>query len=305
MVLARSKNEKYIWLFVALTGLYIGLILALPADPKTLTQFQVTQSQLRLLLLTIVTPLVAVYFAALYGFVQFKNYADSIRDTKEGPAFKRLADALMLLAFSLPLTANISTLLNYATLNNQDFLPTATIIKNYVALIFPFITFMLLTKGSEALVGTLRLRLKYPPNYTLWFIISLTSIYTWLITTRPHGSTSTEAYFLPNWLIIMTLAVPYVFMWCRGILAAWKLFEYHKNVKGRVYRDAMRYLALGIGCIIFLSVLIQLLSTVSARLESLSLRPVLFFLYVLVAMYAVGYGLVARGAKRLKQIEEA
>ncbi len=297
------KNEKYIWAFVALTGLYFGLYLGLPSDPEALQRYGITQTHARLLGLTIMVPLMAVFYFALYGFLRFREYADSIVKTKEGKGFSYLANSLMVLAFSLPVTSSITAVLNYIAISNPDVLPMATIVKNYIALLFPFITFLLLARGTEELVSSLKTSQSIK-HFNGIGVIILSCFFTWLITTRPMGSGGEVTYYLPNWLIISTLAVPYLYMWTRGIMAIFNLRLYMQNIKGTVYKHALGYLAKGIVGIVFLSIFIQLVTTLSARLNRLSLTPILFILYILVAMYAVGYGYVARGAKKLKKIED-
>lgn len=115
---------------------------------------------------------------------------------------------------------------------------------------------------------------------------------------------SEPTYYLPNWLIILTLAVPYVYVWCVGINAVRNLNIYKNRVKGLVYKRAIDYLAKGIAVIIVLSIFIQLIAVLSAQLNRLNLTPLLAVIYLLLVLYALGYGLVSRGAKRLKQIEE-
>jgi hypothetical protein len=49
---------------------------------------------------------------------------------------------------------------------------------------------------------------------------------------------------------------------------------------------------------------LQFLTTITEQLNRLNLAPLLIVLYLLIAFYAVGYALVARGAKKLKKIED-
>jgi len=132
----------------------------------------------------------------------------------------------------------------------------------------------------------------------------LTTFYTWIITTRPVGPNGDSSYYLPTVVILFTLGIPYVYIWCKGTVAAYQLYVYKSRVRGSIYRGALNSLALGIGSVIILSIFLQLLITISARLLTLNLSPRLGIVYVLVALIGVSYGLIARGSKRLKQIEE-
>jgi len=298
------KNEKYLWAFVALVGLYVGLYFALPTDPETLQRYNLSQTSVRLLGLTVVIPLLGVFFATLYGFLKFKDYASSIADTKEGRGFQYLSNGLMVLAFSLPTASIVSSVLNYIALSQPDLLPTATILKNYIALIFPLVTFILLARGAESLVRSVRGN-QQKRHYNGLLLIVLSCLFTWLITTRPHSNGAEVTYYLPNWLVITTLAIPYLYTWSQGIMTISNLRLYRASVGGKVYKRALGYLAQGVTGIVLLSIIGQAITTLSARLDRLSLTPVLIIVYILIILYALGYGLVARGAKQLKKIEEA
>ncbi len=300
------KSKLYLYLFIILTAVYVCFALGLPSNPQTLEKYNITQGQSRLLSLTIVVPLILVWFSALYGFLRFKAYATVIRDSREGKAFNQLANGLMVLAFSLPISASISSYLNYVAHQNTGLTPTATILKNYIALLFALVALFMVAKGAEGLLRTLRSKpvLVHPTYITIGFIM-LSNFFTWLIIVRPSSNeTGQVIYYLPDWLIITTLAIPYLLVWYMGALAAYRLYLYRDKVKGLIYQQAFTELARGIGVIVASSIFLQLLTTLSARLNRLDLTPILLIIYLLVVFYAVGYGLVARGAKRLKKIEE-
>jgi len=135
--------------------------------------------------------------------------------------------------------------------------------------------------------------------------IILASVYTWLITTHGPGVAPDKSFYLPDWVIVFTLAVPYTFIWCVGFNAVYQLREYKNGVKGTIYKRAFENLSKGFGVIILLSITIQFITTLAAQLSRLNLTPLLLVVYLLILLYAVGYGLVARGSNKLRGIEEA
>lgn len=303
--MAFQKDHVAVWSFLALTALYVVLALALPTDPKVLEKYQIDQAQSRLLSLTIIVPIVLIYLTALYGFIRFKRYSASIHGTNEGRSFEWITYGLAVLVFSLPSLSVVSSLLTYISFRYPELLPSATITRNYLSLIFPLTAFTLLEKGARELYKTLRrAKDRADPFLNPVVIIILSVVFTWLITVRQQGASDERAYYLPTWLIITTLAIPFLYAWCKGIMTAYYLFIYKNRVKGSIYKTAISYLAMGLGTILFSSISIQALTTVSVRLNRLNLTPILLIVYVLVALYAVGYGLVAHGAKQLKKIEE-
>lgn len=298
------KNEKYALRYIAVTVLYVGLTFGLPPNQQTLDRYDISSLKLRVINLSITIPLLMIFAYALFGFLRFKSYAHSIRKTKEGKPINHLATGLMVLAFSLPLGGATSSLLNYIAANNPDLLPMTTITRNYVSVAFQFVAFLYIAKGAQDLVNTLGEKKIPKPKYGLLGTIVLACIFTWLIAIRPADATGEKTYYLPDLLIISTLAIPYLYTWCRGILAAYQLYAYKDRVKGTIYKNSIAYLARGISYIVIISIAVQLITTLSVRLTRLSLTPLLLIVYVLVAFYAVGYGMVAHGAKKLKKIEE-
>jgi hypothetical protein len=298
-------KKPYLWIFVVLLATYIVLAFALPPDPQILSKHHLTATSVRLLNLSVIGPLTLVYLAALYGFLRVDDYANKVRNTKEGPHFKKLATGLTILALSLPLNGILGSLASYARHAQPHWSAELAISRNYIALALAAAAIILISKGARGLYGTLKRQdINGRSVYALIGPIILASIYTWLIVAQGSGNPDGPPYYLPEWLIVTTIAIPYVFIWCVGAWAAVHLYYYHNGVKGSIYKRAMNNLAKGVGAIIIISILLQFLTTLSGILNRLDLTPLLLVIYLLVGAYAVGYGLVARGAKKLKQIEE-
>lgn len=300
-------KKVYTWLFLALLATYIVLAFILPTDPQTLSKYELSELQARLLNLSVVVPIALIYLSALYGFIHVDNYANKILRTNEGPHFKKLAAGLAILAFSLPVSSILGSLRSYARHAQPELLPTATILRNYVVLAFAIVAIFLIAKGAQGLHDTLKNRKtngQQPSPYGVLGPVLLASVYTWLIVSQGYNAPGNEPYFLPTWLIVTTFVVPYVFVWSVGIWAAIHLHRYKDTVKGVIYKRAVNDLSIGIAVIILISILVQGLASVAGVLSRLDLTPLLVVVYFLIALYVVGYGLVARGAKQLRQIEE-
>ncbi|MDQ3123263.1 MAG: hypothetical protein M3Q14_01080 [bacterium] len=298
-------KKAYIWLFLVLLATYIILAFGLPTDPKVLSRYELSQTEARLANLTVVLPFTLIYLTALYGFVRFSRYAESVQDSKEGPNLVRIARGLMILALSLPLGSVVSTLNTFIRHRYPHWATETIVIRNYLALIIAFIAIYFIAQGIEGLYHTLNKRtVSELPFYGFLLPVSLASIFTWLITMQHNSSGTVQTYDLPDGVIIATLVIPYTFIWCVGIRAAIQLYDYQASVKGTVYRVALQNISKGIAVLIFTSVFLQFLTTLSEQLNRLSLTPILVIVYILIILYAIGYGFVARGAKKLSQIEE-
>lgn len=300
------RTRPYVLVFVALVLLYVGLVFALPPNPQTLERYELSVAQARLLNLTVVIPLVIIWLTALYGFVTLRRYANSVAETKEGPSFKYLSFGLMVLAFSLPINSLSSLLVRHTSTNNPDLLVPLTIVRNHLVLILSLVAFWILVVGARALAKTLVSKsFPYIPRGFASGLIILAVIYTWLITARPLNQGLEErSYYLPTGLLIFTLVIPYLLAWKAGLLTTYYLYSYHKKVKGIIFKSAFKDLAVGLGIVVLVAILIQLITTSSAQLNRLNLTPLLGIVYGLLILYAVGYGFVARGAKKLKKFED-
>jgi hypothetical protein len=300
------RTRPYVLVFVALVLIYIGIVFSVPTDPAALERYGITDVQAKLINVTVVAPLVIIWLTALYGFVNLKKYADTVADTQEGPAFKYISAGLMILAFSLPLNAIIGSVTRYLSRSDPDLLIPLTIMRNHVTLIFSLAAFWVLVIGTQRLVKTLKLKkFSVTPKGFVTGLVVLAVIYTWMITSKPLNQGAEErAYYLPTWLLILALVIPYLLAWKAGVLAAYYLYTYHQKVKGVIFKSAFKDLARGIGVVVFVAILIQLITTSSAQLNRLNLTPILGIIYGLLILYAVGYGLVARGAKKLKKFED-
>lgn len=296
------------WIFIILLSIYVILAIVLPTNPETIARFDITQLQARLLNLSVVIPISLIYLTAWYGFLRVDEYARKISGTKEGPHFKKIAFGLMVLAFNLPITSVISSIRSYARHAAPDLLPYATVARNYISMILMVIAMVLIARGVAGLYDTLKRRAaarSQPPFYGLLGPVLLASAYVYLIVEQSYTSdVVSNPYILPAWLVVPTIAAPYVFAWCTGIWAARRLLAYQAEVKGVVYKRALDSIAKGLAVIILVSMLIQGLTSLAGVLNRLELTPLLSFIYFLLVLYAIGFGLVARGAKKLKLIEE-
>jgi hypothetical protein len=298
-------NNNYRLLFIGFSLVYLFLSIVPPTDPTVLQQYEITQERAHLIRLAVAIPFIIIWLAALHGVTKFKEYADAIKDSKEGPWFGFMSRGLLVLVIGLPILASLGSYTSYVRYADPESLPGITIIKNYISLLFPLVAFMMIAKGAEGLMRTLKAKdVRISPKLGLLCVITLSSVYTWLLVTSPVADTGDNVYFIPNALVIFTLAIPYLFVWCKGLVAAYHLYVYKNRVKGRIYRKGLASISKGIAVIIILSVVVQIVLTMSMRILSLNLSPILFIIYLLVALTAVGYGLVARGSRKLKQIEE-
>jgi hypothetical protein len=284
----------------------MALVLLGPIDPAVLHKYGITVGVARLLNLTVVVPIVLIWMTAFYGYTKLRQYAISVAGSTEGAPLRTLTNGLLVLVMSLPFVASASSGLTYLAVHNPGFAQESAIIRNYLNVVSAVLAFYLIGKGAEALAKLVKRKTMSfdSQTWTFGFII-ISSLFSWLVISHhsvvgARGST----YYLPDWLVIVTIVIPYLYVWYRGMMAAYCLYFYQKNVKGQLYKQALSYCSGGIAMVIVTSIFIQLLTVFTARLNRLNLTPVLIIIYLLILVYAVGYILIAKGAKKLKTIEE-
>jgi hypothetical protein len=299
-------RKRYVYVFSLLIILYLSLALTLPSDPAVLARHSISQTQARLLNLTIVVPVSIIYTVALYGYIQFRDYAEAIRKSKEGQHYIDISKGLSLLVLALPLGAVMNSFVSYAKFNLTDVYVTSFVIQTYVNLLLALAGILLVARGVDGLYRTLSIRTNFKLTYkSIIAIITSTSAYIWLVTSQSPESTIEGAYRLPEWVVVFTLAIPYLFIWILGAKTTYTLYRYKQNVKGIIYKKSFDSLYKGFGLIIVISIFIRLITTLSEQFNRLNLTPLLGVVYLLVILYALGYGLLARGSRGLKKIEDA
>jgi len=304
--------SRRVWfIYLLAVAIYISLSFLAPVDSAVLERYNISTTQLALLRLTVVLPLVAIWFAAFYGYDKFRNYAEVIQESPDGKAFVHIANGLGVLALSLPATSIVSSVFDLLTRDSEGALPSTTIAANYLAVALALAAFWFLYKGSKMLLRSIAPRADQKPFYnaTLFAIAVLAVVYTYFTFQNPVRRVPTEpieeaTYYLPDPLILVTIVVPYLLIWYLGLRSAAFIAEYARSVKGILYKQVLGFLAKGLVAIILLSITLQFLGNFATWFGALSLAPILVIVYLLLIAIAVGYAYVAAGAKKLQKIEE-
>ncbi len=300
------KAKYYALIFAILIVIYAGLSLIPAPDRQTLVQYHLSPAHARVLSASIVLPVVAIWLAAMYGFVKLKEYAQLIKSSPDGKAFDTISVGVLFLALGSPLASIFTTAGTLLVRHYPGWQSAATIINNYVGLITMALGLYYIARGADQLVKLVRKKPSESEQHVLVLLfIALSTLYSYFIITRPiNNVVEQKIYHMPNVLILITLAIPYLYFWYRGLVGAYYLYHYQKNIKGKIYKGSLSWVAAGIAIIIASSIFVRLLVTISARISTLSLTPILLIIYGFLIVSALGYLLIALGAKRLRRIEE-
>ncbi|HEX7632939.1 MAG TPA: hypothetical protein VF401_01285 [Candidatus Saccharimonadales bacterium] len=287
---------------------YILLLFVLPANKIAMHNYHLSSTQYHALAFIVLLPLLLIWLVAFYSYGKLEQYAELIQKTPEGSDFLQLARGVKWLAWGLVIPSLVGIILNSIANARHGFLSTALITVNYLSLIIPLIGFSLMRRGAQGLTDHAKIRLSMANMQILITIFVALGVIFCFFTFQHlnlHSLGSTDnPYYLPGWLLIVTLIVPYLYAWFSGLLAAYEIVLFSKEISGVFYRQAMRLIGGGMLGVIASSVGLQYLRSVSPRTGHLSLSSTLVIINIIYVLMAIGYVSISMGAAKLQKIEE-
>jgi hypothetical protein len=285
-----------------------ALIFLLPPSSATMDAYNLSSIEYKIISFAISLPSYIVWFAAFIGYAKLLEYASTIRNTPEGKHYYRLARGGAWLAWSLPLSKIFSTLLGGIENVSPEFHATALILGTYFSLILQLVAFVLIASATRSLANDARLKLSLTVTRSLMLAFILAGIsYCYFVLKHldmSSLSSSNNGYYLPVWILLLTIVIPYLYMWFTGLLSACYLTLLGMKVKGHFYKHAMSYLVTGIAVLLMGSIAIQYISNVQPRAGHVLLDARLALTLIFRIVQGFGFALIAVGAIKLKKIEE-
>ncbi len=290
-----------------LVGLYFLSSFLSPINPETLVKYNVSEVQLRLLSTTVMVPLVVIWICATYGFVHFKLYALSIKGSALGKGTNTLASGLGIIAAQLLVSgafSSLSSLHAVRTALGGD--KGVTLISTGLTLVLTLAAAAVLYQGTTQLNASLGKRSKpkvITDGFYLLTVISIGFLIAIVLRDSANQSADSIYNYLSSSMAVVLVGLPAIIVWNLYLLAGKNLYYYRKHVKGRVYKQTLRWLTTGVYLILVSSVLVQLLETFGGLFANLRLVAILAIVYVLLAFIGVGYLCIARAATKLSAVE--
>lgn len=300
------KHYKLIAVYSLFALAYVLHAFQSGANPELQARYNISASQATALLLTIAIPYIAIWFTALLGYLKLRDYARSIRKTRDGQGFWQMSGGVCWLVLWLPVTSLAGIVATWLGERYPAHLALSEYADMYLGTYMLIVGFYFLNEGSKKM---LRLTTKskvydwLPKLMTTGFLL-LAGLYVFLSLQNPDAvSGSSTGQALPTWVLMNTVVLPRLLGWYLGLQAVWHLYLYAKYVSGRIYRLAFNYLATGLGVVVLGIILLGYLSTMSSITES-GLLPILGAIYFLLILISAGYMLVTRGSNELNRIEQ-
>jgi hypothetical protein len=304
------KHIKLLVLFAVLAFLYTFLTLITPSDAAVLLKYGLTETEAKLLTLTLILPYVAIWATAFYGYAHLKDYADTIRDSVDGASLHKIAQGLKYIALSLPLMAVLSALSTFISHKWPETTAATVILTNYVDVALSLLAFNLIYRGAAGLMRLVKKNSAYNGLVFTLLYGALMAGFVYITLSNPSrqfpgAAGNRAAYYMTDALLIITVIIPYIVAWWWGLRAAYFINVFKRQTNGRIYQQALAQLSAGLACVIIARIVMRLIISTSAFFDNLTLRLILLILYLLLFIISVGFILIALGAKRLKKIEEA
>jgi hypothetical protein len=302
-----SIRQTFGWVSL-LTIIYVLEVLLLPYQKNIIQSYHWSSFEYRDAVLMVNLPVIVVWFVAFWGYHKLKQYAEAINKTAEGEHFQKLALGSTWLAWSLPINSIISRLLRGIADAHRSFDSAATIILNYESLTITLIAFLIISSASRGIMGSNKLNFRMASiRYIMLLFVAGGVLYCYL-TLKAFDLTSLSSthnpYHLAAWLMIISVIIPYLYSWFIGMLAAFEITIYSRQIKGVLYKRALHKITGGLLAIVLSFISIQYLDTVWPIPGHLVFNSRLVIMTLFKIIGGIGFVLAAIGANQLKKIEE-
>jgi hypothetical protein len=213
-------------------------------------------------------------------------------------------------ALWLPLSALINATGGLVLSHRPALDHTVIPFENYANLVILIPAFVYIYLGARLLVLTVRGIVPVVSQRTTLFFIAFSAFYSFITLEDaarriPADPATPASYYMADWLIVLTIVIPRLLMWYLGVQGVQFIRQYRRKVPGVIYSSALQRLAIGLGVTTLMIILLRLLQSLMNPLSHLSLAVLFLLVYALFAGLAVGYVLIAKGARQLQRIEEA
>lgn len=301
--------------FTCLALIYAGLTIFIPSDKVSLTKYDISETQAKTIALTFVLPYILIWFIALYAYIKLQNYHQLIKKSDDGKALKVISQGLLALALWMSLSAIVGALTTFIGRENPDLRPTMVILSNYFNLAFVLLGTMLIYRGARCLYASVKKKgsllsfwQQHPSSAVI--LLTVSGVYAFLTLTSPTravaGAPGERAiYYLPDWLLILTVILPSIIVWYLGFKAAILVYDYREIVPGIIYKKSLALLASGLMVTIGSFMILRYIVSVSNILSGSTLKIILAIFYIWILAIGIGYILIGLGAKKLQKLEDA
>jgi hypothetical protein len=295
--------------FLALAVVYIWQVLTATVSPDEQAQYHASEAQIHKLSLAIALPYIVIWIVGLVGYLWLRSYTAYLGKDKDAGGFRSLTFGVGLLTFWLPLSTLASGLASSYYTNHPAATASLVRLVNFANILLLLPAFWLVYQGTIRLLQSAKVtRNGLSPKQTILYIL-LCALYVFVVFHDPvrltvRDDVQAATYYMSDWWILLTIVIPRLIMWYLGLAAAANIILYRHKVKGSIYKEGLRLVAFGLTGVVISTIVLRIVQSLSIQLSKLSLLVLFLVVYVLLAIIAVGYVYLAKGASRLQKIEE-
>ncbi len=301
-------SYRLAFLFAALSAIYLYVVIATPLEKNQFNKYAGTTGHSLAVTLVVYLPFILVWFVALGGYARLREYVRAIRKSADGSAFNMIAHGLFWITLWLPISAILAAVTTQYYRHNHQ--ATALLVRasTYVNLIALLAAFALVYLGSRRLLRVARMP-NSVPAIGLVIYVTFAALYCFLVFRDPARVVATHGhpvatYYLPDPIILATIVIPRLISWYLGLQAAYNIYVYQVSVSGKIYREALTSLSIGLAGVVTLTALFRSFQAVAAELNRLNMTMLLLVVYGLLACTSIGYLYIGKGAGKLVRFEK-
>lgn len=255
--------------------------------------------------LSVSIPEIIVWFMAFFSALRFKDYASSIKNSKDGQGLNTIANALTLLVVYVMLITSGNTIVRAFT--GSGYLDLAIFLNNHLPVVVALISSILLFNGSRDLIKISKSRPITPGRLVIWGVPSvvLLAAFSWRFCTSAHHLNPIDGipkFVLPIKLLLFSYLIPHILVWAFGILSCINLASYAAKAPGSLYKLLFKDLYYGLLLVYICIIAAQFIIISSIALNGFSWMLLITYIILLAAI--AGFLLIFRGTKKLYKIEK-
>lgn len=289
------------FLLVALALGYVYLLYRSAGVLKTAHQ---SKELLFVINLTIAIPEIAIWSVALISAQKVKQYALTIKASKDGEAFVYLADALLLVAIYIILICTATSIISL--FNKTSNLDTIILLENYFPLFIGLASSVLLLFSGREFTKIVPIKV---PRFKIILMailfIAVTALFAWhFYSINPNNmpKNGTPKFVSPRGTLMLAYVLPQIVIWAIGLLACFGIANYSFFVRGAIYKKLLSNLYKGVLIVFVCIFLAQLFILSSVSLNKFSFGLIL--IYGLLILGGLGFTLIYKGASLLTKLEK-
>ena len=296
---------RFTILILLLWGVYCGITLLTPQDPAAVEKYHISTLTLNLLVVSVSLPYLICWLFGISGWLHLREFASKQPRGAEHGGFTKIAYGLLALVASLVVPTLVRAVYTYISHDSTS--AGWNIFSNYMGIFFPLLGFLLMFMGSLQISSQITPKVtRLAKAITVFFPVALFSVfYLFMIFANPTRQTSLDpsvqpTYFLSDSMIVGTIILPVIATWFFGLLLVLNL-EHYSHYSKTINRPGLVSFYNGVIIIVAITILTQVLASLgNSRFANLNLGALLAIVYVFLGLLAFGYGLIARGAKKLQ-----